>query len=81
MRFLRSATRPITCTVISGVMATSATTPKASISTLPPTAVHAPIAKGSRNVAVMGPEATPPESNAMEVKIAGVRKLKRMAAR
>ena len=59
--------------VMSGVMATIATTPKASVTMLPPTALHAPIAKGSRNVAVIGPEATPPESNAMAVKIFGTK--------
>lgn len=32
------------------------------------------MAKGSRNVAVMGPEATPPESKAMEVNIFGTTK-------
>ena len=56
-------------------MATMATTPKASVTTFPPTARHAPVASGSRNVAVMGPEATPPESNAMAVKISGTTKL------
>ena len=53
-----------------------ATTPKASVSTLPPTAWQAPIAKASRKVAVMGPEATPPESKAMAVKTLGTRKLR-----
>ena len=54
-----------------GVMATMATMPKASVSTLPPSASQAPMAKGSRKVAVMGPEATPPESKAMAVKTLG----------
>ena len=58
---------------MSGVMATMATTPKASVTILPPTAEHAPIAKGSRKVVVMGPEATPPESNAMAVKSFGTK--------
>ena len=40
---------------ISGVMATMATTPKASVTILPPTAEHAPIAKGSRKVVAMTP--------------------------
>ena len=61
--------------VTSGVMATIATTPKASVTRLPPTASQAPRAKGSRNVAVMGPEATPPESKATDVKICGTTKL------
>ena len=52
-------------------MATMATTPKASVTMLPPTATQAPCASGSRNVAVMGPEATPPASNAMAVKSLG----------
>ena len=55
-------------------MATMATQPKASVSTLPPTAWQAPMAKGSRKVAVIGPEATPPESKAMAVKTLGTRK-------
>ena len=62
-------------------MATMATTPKASVTTLPPRVSQAPIAKGSRNVAVMGPEATPPESKAMAVKIFGTTKDKPMAHR
>ena len=66
--------------VMSGVMATMATMPKASVRILPPTASHAPMAKGSRNVAVMGPEATPPESKAMAVKILGTRKLRPSAS-
>ena len=51
------------CMAISGARATSATTPKASVTTFPPIAVHAPIVRGSRNVDVMGPVVTPPESN------------------
>ncbi len=69
------------CTVTSGVIATRATTPKASSRTLPPRAWQAPIAKGSRKVAVMGPEATPPESNAMAVKMCGVTKARPHAMR
>ena len=57
-------------------MATMATTPKASVTTFPPTARQAPVASGSRNVAVMGPEATPPESKAMAVKMSGTKKLR-----
>ena len=54
-------------------MATIATTPKASVAISPPTAAHAPMAMGKRKVAVIGPEATPPESKAMEVKIGGTK--------
>ena len=50
-----------------------ATRPKASVMTFPPTATLAPIAKGSMKVAVSGPEATPPESNAMAVKVGGTK--------
>ena len=32
------------------------------------------MAKGSKNVAVMGPDATPPESKAMAVNMLGTRK-------
>ena len=62
--------------MIRGVMATRATTPKASSITLPPMASQAPMAKGSRNVAVMGPLATPPESKAMPVNMGGTTKLR-----
>ena len=55
-------------------MATSATRPKASVMMLPPSAVVAPMAKGSIKVAVRGPEATPPESKAMAVKVLGTKK-------
>ena len=48
-------------------MATMATTPKASTNGLPPMTVEAPIINCSIKVAVIGPEATPPESNAMAV--------------
>ena len=66
--------------VIRGVMATMATMPKASVSTSPPRALQAPMAKGSRKVAVMGPLATPPESKAMAVKIFGTLKESSRAA-
>ena len=42
----------------------------------PPTASQAPCARGRRKVAVIGPEATPPESNAMAVKILGTNRLR-----
>ena len=64
-------TAPSDWMVTSGVIATMATMPNASRSMLPPSASHAPIAKGSRKVAVIGPDATPPESNAIAVKIFG----------
>ena len=54
-------------------MATIATIPKASVIILPPTASQVPIEKASRKVAVMVPEATPPESNAIEVNISGTK--------
>ncbi len=44
----------------------------------PPEAAAAPKAKGKRNVAVIGPEATPPESKAMEVKIRGAKKVRKV---
>ena len=62
--------------VIRGVIATIATTPNASEARLPPTATQAPCARGSKNVAVIGPDATPPESNAIAVKILGTIKLR-----
>ena len=58
---------------MSGVIATMATTPKAPVTTSPPTPVHTPMDIGSKNVAVIGPEATPPESNAIAVKIGGTK--------
>ena len=64
---------------MSGVMATMATTPKASVTILPPTATQAPCASGSRKVAVMGPDATPPASNAMAVNSFGTTKEMPMA--
>ena len=53
--------------VISGVIATMATMPKASVMIFPPKAVQAPTAKGKMKVEVIGPLATPPESNATDV--------------
>ena len=71
----------MTCTVMSGIIATSATRPNASVITLPPSASHAPVANGSMYVAVKGPDATPPESNAMAVNVRGTKKLKASAIR
>ena len=65
--------------VISGVIATIATTPKASVRMSRPRASHAPMVRGSRKVAVMGPEATPPESKAMAVKIRGTQRVRSSA--
>ena len=42
---------------------------------LPPAAAQAPMENGSKKVAVMGPEATPPESKAMAVNILGTNKV------
>ena len=53
--------------VISGVIATIATIPKASDKIFPPSATQVPIANGKINVDVSGPDATPPESNAIDV--------------
>ena len=39
----------------------------------PPSAAHAPMASGLRNAAVIGPEATPPESNATPVNMSGTK--------
>ena len=62
-----AARTPRSWMVIRGIMATMATIPKASESTVPPNAVLAPIMNWSMKAAVMGPEATPPESKAMAV--------------
>ena len=59
---------------MSGIIATIATSPNASRSTLPPSAVLAPMTNWSMNVAVIGPEATPPESKAIAVYISGTKK-------
>ncbi len=59
--------------VISGVMATMAIMPNASVMIFPPRVWQAPMASGSKKVAVMGPEATPPESNAIAVNIFGTK--------
>ena len=56
---------------ISGVKATKATIPKASVIKLPPRASHTPMLSGSKNVEVIGPLATPPESKAIPIKISG----------
>ena len=65
---------------MSGVIATMATTPNASVRMEPPAPSHAPMAKGRRNVAVMGPLATPPESKAIPVKMGGTKKVRTSAS-
>ena len=59
--------------VISGAIATSATTPKASRKTAsaPCSAAHTPMAKGRIKPEVIGPLATPPESKAIAVYTGG----------
>lgn len=52
-------------------MATMAIIPKASLTISPPIVWQAPMTKGGRNVAVIGPDATPPESKAIAVNIFG----------
>ena len=70
---------PVATMAINGAKATRATIPKASVTTLPPRAVQAPMANGSRNVDVMGPLATPPESKAMPTKIGGTNRVSNSA--
>ena len=61
--------KPSAWIVISGVIATSATTPKAKSITAsaPRSETQAPIAMGRMKLLVSGPLATPPESKAMAV--------------
>ena len=63
--------------MISGVIATTATIPKADSSTESPPleATQAPIAMGRIKLDVRGPDATPPESNAIAVYSGGIKKL------
>ena len=64
--------------VINGIMATIETKPKASVITLLfnlPEASVMPIIRGNKKLAVIGPEVTPPESNAIPVNISGVKKV------
>ena len=60
---------------MSGVIATMATMPNASVSTdsAPLTVTQAPTASGRMNVEVSGPEATPPEAKAIAVYIPGTK--------
>ena len=64
---------PLICTDINGISAMSATTPKASVKIFPPSVVQRPIEKGIKKVVVIGPVATPPESNASGTKFAGTK--------
>ena len=57
-------------------MATMATNPKPCVAKSPPNAEHTPNAKGSKKLAVIAPEATPPESKAIAVNISGTKKVK-----
>ena len=70
-RLETTALKPSVCMVISGVMATIATNPNASVrmeaELSPFVAKQSPITKGKINVDVKGPLATPPESNAIAV--------------
>lgn len=72
-----TALKPNACIVIRGVIATIATTPKASVriwSGEPPfSATHAPTISGSIKLEVKGPLATPPESKAIAVYILGTK--------
>ena len=60
---------------IVGIIATKATTPKASVNTFasPFKVKHTPTANGRIKLDVNGPDATPPESNAMDVYILGTK--------
>ena len=64
-----TALKPRLWIVIRGVIATIATTPKASsiTSEAPCIVMHAPITIGNMKLEVRGPLATPPESKAMAV--------------
>ena len=75
MRRLTTALNPSSCIVMSGVIATIATIPNASVITAstPLTHAHTPVAKGRMKLDVSGPDATPPESNANAVYIPGTK--------
>ena len=57
--------------VIKGVIATNATMPKPSRNGFPPIDCDTPKEKASKNELDKGPEATPPESNAIAVNKGG----------
>ena len=57
-------------------MATRAITPNPSTAGFPPQAPDAPSANERINVLVIGPEATPPESNAVGTNSLGAKKAK-----
>ena len=75
LRLARSLyTSPNTCTAMIGVIATRAIMPKLSETRLfPSIALAAPWTKERMNVAVIGPDATPPESKAMPTNIFGTK--------
>ena len=83
LRLARSLyTSPNTCTAMIGVIATRAIMPKLSETRLfPSIALAAPWTKERMNVAVIGPDATPPESKAMPTNILGTRKVSVSAMR
>ena len=60
---------PIICIAINGISATKAITPNES--SVPPQPFAAPIVKDNTKVEVSGPDATPPESNAIPVNKSG----------
>ena len=67
--------------LISGVSATNATQPNASVmmSPVPCNTLQAPIAMGSTKDETIAPLATPPESNAIPVNSAGVKNVRTSA--
>ena len=69
MRRFMTALKPRSCIVMSGVIATIATIPNASVSieSTPLTLAQTPIASGRMKLDVSGPDATPPESKAIAV--------------
>ena len=83
LRLARSLyTSPNTCTAMIGVIATRAIMPKLSETRLfPSIALAAPWTKERMNVAVIGPDATPPESKAMPTNILGTKKVSVSAMR
>ena len=68
---------PIICIAINGISATKAITPNES--SVPPQPFAAPIVKDNTKVEVSGPDATPPESNAIPVNKSGEKSIKTIA--
>ena len=83
LRLARSLyTSPNTCTAMIGVMATRAIMPKLLEMRLSPAvALAAPWTNERMNVAVIGPDATPPESKVMPTNILGTKKVSVSAMR